>query len=280
MDIELSGNQVLLSLSILTLCIVLLIVGLRKFFKSKKIKPLRFTGTNFRLGMLSALAFVLLSFSWTTYDDYVYFEIDDIIDEVISIDIPPTIQKPPPPPPPPIIEDVPEELIEEDELEDFVDQSVEEDTEVIDVPIELPEKVAPPAPPPPPNVEPELNEIIGFAEQMPRFPGCEDLEGTKKEKDNCSEKKLLSYIYDNLKYPRMALETGIEGTVTVQFVINKNGEVSDVNVVRGIGGGCDAAAAKIVEGMNKLNQRWTPGKQRGRNVNVRYTLPIKFKQLN
>lgn len=281
MDIELNGNQVLLAISILTACIVLIIVALRTVFRSKKIKPLRFTGTNFRLGLLSALGFVLLSFSWTTYDNITYEYTSDIIDEDIMIEIPPTDHEPPPPPPPPQVEvEVTEEIIPEDEEPDFVDQTVEEDTEVKDVPLELPVEEAPPSPPPPePEIE-GLNDIIGIAEQMPRFPGCEDINGSKGEKENCSKKKLLAYIYDNLNYPRIALENGIEGTVVVQFVVNKEGHVSDVNVVRGIGGGCDKAAAKIVEGMNSLDQRWTPGKQRGRKVNVRYTLPIKFKQLN
>lgn len=111
---------------------------------------------------------------------------------------------------------------------------------------------------------------------MPRFPGCEDL-GTDKEKDDCAKKKMLEYIYKNLKYPAIARENGIEGQVVLQFVVDKDGSVTDAKIVRDIGAGCGEAAQLVVEGMNKMSTKWTPGKQRGRPVRVLYTLPVKFK---
>ena len=81
------------------------------------------------------------------------------------------------------------------------------------------------------------------------------------------------YLSDNLKYPTQARRMGVEGTVIVVFVINTDGSIQDVEVLRGIGGGCDEEAVKIVKGAPK----WEPGKQRGKAVRTRMRLPIRFK---
>jgi len=78
---------------------------------------------------------------------------------------------------------------------------------------------------------------------------------------------------NNIKYPEVARTSGITGTVYVQFVVEKDGSISDVKVVRGIGGGCDEEAVRVVKSM----PRWKPGKQRGQPVRVYFTLPIEFK---
>ncbi|MBT8189802.1 MAG: energy transducer TonB, partial [Bacteroidia bacterium] len=124
---------------------------------------------------------------------------------------------------------------------------------------------------------PEEPEIFKVVEQMPRFPGCENVSGSDKDKENCAKEKMLQYIYKNLKYPAIARENGVEGMTVLQFVVSEDGSVKDINVVRDIGAGCGDAAKKVVEGMNRLPQKWTPGKQRGRPVKVLYTLPVKFK---
>ena len=111
---------------------------------------------------------------------------------------------------------------------------------------------------------------------MPRFPGCED-KGSKAEKDQCAQKKLLEFIYKNIKYPAIARENGVEGTVVVQFVVEKDGKVTDAKVVRDIGAQCGAEALRVVELMNTKGLRWTPGKQRGNAVRVQFNLPVKFK---
>jgi protein TonB len=80
-------------------------------------------------------------------------------------------------------------------------------------------------------------------------------------------------LSDNLKYPTQARRMGVEGTVIVVFVINTDGSIQDVEVLRGIGGGCDEEAVKIVKGAPK----WEPGKQRGKPVRTRMRLPIRFK---
>ena len=111
---------------------------------------------------------------------------------------------------------------------------------------------------------------------MPRFPGCENLP-TTDEKKACADKKMLEFIYKNIKYPAIARENGIEGMVVVTFVVEKDGKVTDARVVRDIGGQCGQEALRVVSLMNDEGIRWTPGKQRGRPVRVQFNLPVRFK---
>ena len=115
-----------------------------------------------------------------------------------------------------------------------------------------------------------------MVEQMPLFPGCADL-GTKEERDACHQENLLKFIYKNIKYPAIARENGVEGTVVVTFVVEKDGTVTDARVVRDIGAGTGEEALRVVELMNKEGIRWTPGKQRGRAVRVQFNLPVRFR---
>jgi protein TonB len=114
-------------------------------------------------------------------------------------------------------------------------------------------------------------------EQMPRFPGCEDISGSNAEKYKCAEKKLLEYIYQYVKYPAMAREAGIEGPVVVRFVVEKDGSISSPQIIRDIGGGCGVEVNRVVASMNSMDNLWTPGKQRGIPVRVQFTLPVYFK---
>jgi protein TonB len=82
----------------------------------------------------------------------------------------------------------------------------------------------------------------------------------------------MKFLQDNIKYPQMARESGIQGTVYVTFVVERNGNVTDVKILRGIGGGCDEEAVRVVQNMPK----WEPGKQRGKPVRVQFNMPIKF----
>lgn len=101
-------------------------------------------------------------------------------------------------------------------------------------------------------------EIFQIVEEMPSFPG--------------GEQKLLEYVAKNVKYPQIARESGIKGRVFISFVVEPDGSVSNVGVLRGIGGGCDEEAIRVVKNMPK----WKPGKQRGKAVRVSYMLPINF----
>lgn len=120
-------------------------------------------------------------------------------------------------------------------------------------------------------------EVFKVVEQMPRFPGCDDAGETNEEKAKCAEGKMLDYIYKNLAYPIEAEENEVEGMTVIQFVIGVDGSVNDVNIVRDIGAGAGAEAQRIVRSFNDMEERWTPGYQRGRAVKVLYTLPVRFK---
>lgn len=112
----------------------------------------------------------------------------------------------------------------------------------------------PPAPPAMPEMEEEIEEeIFVVVEQMPELIGG------------------LQSIQKLIRYPQMAIMAGIEGRVIVQFVIDQNGNVRDPVVVRGIGGGCDEEAIRAVK-----QAKFVPGRQRGKPVQVRYSLPITF----
>lgn len=87
---------------------------------------------------------------------------------------------------------------------------------------------------------------------------------------------LLSYLSQNIKYPIMARESGITGTVYISFVVERDGSISDIRTLREVGGGCTAEALRVIETM----PRWTPGRQRGVPVRVRINLPVKFTLIN
>lgn len=107
-------------------------------------------------------------------------------------------------------------------------------------------------------VEVEDNTIPTYVEIMPEFPG--------------GEAALMAYVKKNIVYPQVALDNDIQGKVTVDFVVGKDGTIRDVKVIKGIGFGCDQEAVRVVTRM----PTWTPGRQNGRNVAVSYKLPIKF----
>ncbi len=110
------------------------------------------------------------------------------------------------------------------------------------------------------------------AENMPRFPGCEHLE-SEEEKNKCAQSEMLKFIYSNIKYPKKAMKKGIEGTVVIGFVVEKDGTITNTKIIRDIGGGCAEEALRIVQMM----PLWIPGVQRGKKVRVEFYLPIKFK---
>ncbi len=110
------------------------------------------------------------------------------------------------------------------------------------------------------NKEKESEEVIfTIVEQMPEFPG--------------GQEKMLDFLSENLKYPDSAKESGIQGTVYISFVVRKDGRISEVKVLRSIGGGCDEEAVRVVKKM----PRWKPATQRGKKVDVLFNLPIVFK---
>lgn len=130
----------------------------------------------------------------------------------------------------------------------------------------------PPPPPPPPAPE----ELFKVVEQMPRFPGCDGQGLDDKALTACSKEKLSRYIFSRLKYPSEAREAGTQGKAIVQFVVKKDGTIGDIKLLRDPGNGCGESAKQVIDSMSD-DVTWIPGKQRGRPVNVLYTLPIDFK---
>ncbi len=105
----------------------------------------------------------------------------------------------------------------------------------------------------------EMEEVVlDRADLMPTF--------------GSGEKELLEYLAKNIKYPEIALKNGISGTVVIQFIVDKSGQIIDPKVLRGIGGGCEDEAIRVI----KMMPSWKPGKQKGKPVNVRFTLPVRF----
>lgn len=204
-----------------------------------------------QIGIAIALGAALVAFEWKNYErpevDLGTLEVDFIEEE----DIPITRQEPPPPPPPP--EPSQELVIVDDDVEleeEFtIDMDADVFTEVQEfTPIEFEEEE-----------EVEEDVIFTVVEDQPQFPGGEEAR--------------QRFLEENLRYPQMAREAGIQGTVFVTFVVETDGSVTDVQILRGIGGGCDREAVRVVEMM----PRWEPGRQRGQPVRVQFNMPIRFR---
>jgi len=112
-----------------------------------------------------------------------------------------------------------------------------------------------------------------IVEQMPRFPGCEEEAGDNKTKKKCADRKLMEFIYENIKYPSYAREQGAEGIVMIQFTITKDGSVADVHTLRGI---CEPFEKECLRIVNMMPQ-WIAGRQNGKAVRVRMNMPVRFK---
>ncbi|MCB0555133.1 MAG: energy transducer TonB [Phaeodactylibacter sp.] len=119
--------------------------------------------------------------------------------------------------------------------------------------------------------------IYKVLEEMPRFPACEKLDTTIEAKNQCAQQALLSFMYQNIQYPLEARQNGNEGTVVAGFVVEKDGSLSNFQVLRDIGGGCGVEVLRLLEAMNEANIKWVPGQKDGKAVRAQFNLPIKFK---
>ena len=280
--ITLSVSQVTIACLIITSLILIYIIIAKKYASQINFSS-DFSGNIYLLGIVISMVMTILCMNVTVSDTPHIYTMSQIEPELTPI-TPVTVWKDPriiPPPPKPKKEIEPTKPIKEAKIIpvkkidvvvcDFTDQSDMTETVDVDTMMQKAKAVIPDYIP----IE-EEDEILLFAEEMPRFPGCEDMVASREEKIICAEKALLEFIYLNVKYPRMALESGITGSVIVRFVVDKDGNVEDAKIVRDIGAGCGNAALKAVELMNEMPRKWTPGKQRGKPVKVQFTLPIKF----
>lgn len=211
--------------------------------------------TSVLIGLVVAIGILYAAFEWAQSEMTVYEEAlqtaveeDEELVEVTFRD------ETPPPPPPPEPETVLSDVIdikantEEVETADF---SAEDSK---DQRVEIHEVVAAPE-----EEEDEAQIIHVVVEKMPEFPG--------------GPEAMNRWLSKNIKYPLLAQENNIQGRVVCQFVVNTDGKIVDVQVVRGVEATLDAEAVRVIKSM----PAWTPGKQGGKNVRVKYTLPIRFK---
>jgi periplasmic protein TonB len=206
-----------------------------------------------QIGLIIALSLVLAAFNWKTYDKLVVLNFERTGENITEEMVPVTEQKPPEPPKierPRVVINI-----------NIVDnESPVDDNFVIDAEIDPFDSVPDYIPMPAINEEENLTEeeIFKVVESMPEFPG--------------GEATLYDYLSKNISYPRIALEAGISGTVYVTFVVEKDGSITNVQLLRGIGGGCDEEALRVVKNM----PTWTPGKQRNVPVRVQFNFGVKF----
>ena len=203
------------------------------------------------MGLVFTFSLVYVALEWTEREvtKYEVTDTDFLFEE--EVEIQQTSQETPPPPPPPAVQEVEVLNVVEDNVET---ESIEVNTEetetevVIAAPVEAP-------------VEEEEEEVVFVVvESMPEFPG--------------GQQALFKYLSENVKYPVIAQENGIQGRVICQFVVNKDGSIVDVEVVRSGGdASLDKEAIRVIKSMPK----WKPGKQRGKPVRVKYTVPVNFK---
>lgn len=202
-----------------------------------------------QIGLVLGLSLILFAFEWKSYDKVVEV-VQEFQGEIIEeIEIIQTQRNEPPPPPPPqqvttILNIVDDKIVIDNDLE--IDAEADDNMEEYSYVEEEIEKEV---------VEAEIFTVV---EENPMFPGGDEAR--------------MTFLRDNIKYPQMARESGIQGTVYVTFVVEPSGSITNIKILRGIGGGCDEEALRVVRQMPK----WKPGKQRGKSVRVQFNMPIRF----
>ena len=204
------------------------------------------------MGFVFVLSLCYVALEWTEKEVTKYEVADMEFTFEEEVEIQQTTQETTSPPPPPPVQEVEVLNVVEDDVEtESIEINTEDDKDVevvIAAPVEAP-------------VEEEEEEVVFVVvETMPEFPG--------------GQQALFKYLSENVKYPVIAQENGIQGRVICQFVVNKDGSIVDVEVVRSGGdASLDKEAVRVIKSMPK----WKPGKQRGKAVRVKYTVPVNFR---
>lgn len=231
--------------------------------KSKKADLEKTRGTSMLIGYIVALAVMFAAFEWTTRD---YVETEPVVysayapmeEEIVPITQPIFTAAPPPPADAPQVAEI---LDIVDNNEEIVEEKIAESestTEAISGPVA---QVTGPVATGPVAIEEasDEGEIFQVVEQMPEFPG--------------GMQALMAYLSKNIKYPSVAQDNGIQGRVLVSFVVNKDGSIVDPEVIKSVDAALDKEAMRVIKAMPK----WNPGKQRGKPVRVKYTVPVLFR---
>ncbi len=210
--------------------------------------------TGLLIGLVLILAAMFVAFEWTKRD-VVITAGSGIVDvpfeeEMVPITEQEEPKQAPPPPEAPKVEEVLQIAENDADVEESTIQSNEDKGEAVEIKY-VPEVVE--------EEEVEEQQIFQVVEEMPEFPG--------------GMAECLKFIGKNIKYPTIAQENGVQGRVIVQFVVNQDGSIVDPVVVRSVDPYLDKEALRVIQMMPK----WKPGKQRGKAVRVKYTVPVTFK---
>ena len=210
--------------------------------------------TSLLIGYVLALAVMFIAFEWSERDKKVTTDtgIAELLFEEEIIPITEQEQKhaPPPPPEAPKAEEIIQIVENDAEVEESTIQASDETDKAVEVkyvPVEVEEE------------EVEEQQIFQVVAEMPEFPG--------------GMAECMKFLSKNIKYPPISAENGIQGRVIVQFVVNQDGSIVDPVVVRGVDSHLDKEALRVIQMMPK----WKPGKQRGKAVRVKYTVPVMFR---
>ena len=206
------------------------------------------------IGLVVTLFIVWRVFEYKSYDKQIVDDLQKTVEVIEEEMVEITKQEQPKPQPP-----APKQQVTQIEIVDN-EEEIEEEIE-IDAEVSQDEVLEEYDFTPPEIEEEEIveAEIFKVVEEMPEFPG--------------GAAKMMEFIQKNIKYPMMARESDIQGRVFVNFVVEPDGSITNVTVMRGIGGGCDEEALRVVQSM----PNWKPGKQRGSAVRCSFTVPIIFK---
>ncbi len=225
--------------------------------KSPKANLEKHRSTFILIGLVFAVSVLFFAFEWTSATEKVDEAI--IVQDVLAeeeIEITRRDAEPPPPPPPPV-EETPEIIqVVEEEVQSRFEINVEDDQS------QRQAQTYVPPPPPQPKEEAVTEEIFVVVEEQPEYPG--------------GNAAMMQFLSDNIRYPVIAQENGIQGRVICNFVVERDGSITDVQVVRGVDPSLDREAVRVIQQM----PRWKPGKQRGQAVRVRFTLPVVFRLQN
>jgi protein TonB len=228
----------------------------------------RDSGLFFVIGLTIVLFTTWMVLEHKTYDEEEQLVQIKNVSDHLNEDVPITEKlNTPPPPPPPSAPEIIEVIEDAADIEETLIESTEINQEtVIEAPMEVDDVAVE-------EVEEDITVPFAIIENVPVFPGCENVQGNDERKA-CFQEKVQKHVLKEFNYPQIAVELGIEGKVYVQFVIDAQGKITDIRT-RGPDIGLEKEAARIIATLPQMK----PGMQRGRPVRVPYSIPVNFKLL-
>ncbi|WP_367393014.1 energy transducer TonB [Lewinella sp. LCG006] len=291
LNLNFSGTEVLLGTGMILLLLLGLVLLGRRLFRhpgsSKKatagsrtkypsVDVFRYQPVFLRLGLVCSLAFTFLAFNWTQFTapspniigagEYWDDEIDNA---------PPITNHPPPPPPPPPPPKF-EAVVDPNIVDTLTFRSGDIGGNTPVAPSTISRPIPPKYIPPPPPIVDNGPDLVIIAEKMPVFGDCAGMED-EASKRQCSDRAIMAFIGQHVRYPAIAKENGVSGTAVIRFVVEKDGSLTQIEIVRDPGATLGQEAQRVVQLMADSAPKWSPGKQQGRPVRVQFNLPVRFK---